>query len=69
MPDDTSMPVFILFDMQTGYLYGHLFARGPQDPFLREIVGWWSTHCSMPPIGLDHPEVIALPINGNFSAN
>jgi hypothetical protein len=32
LPEPASMPIFILFDTQTGYLYGHLFATGPEDP-------------------------------------
>jgi len=58
LPEKTSMPVFIIFDTQTGYLYGHLLAEGPEDPFLHEIVQWWSTHCSVNPVGLDDPGVI-----------
>lgn len=56
-PEQTSMPIFILFDTQTGYLYGHLFATGPEDPFLQEVIDWWGKHCSNSPIGLDHPEL------------
>ncbi|RMH05773.1 MAG: hypothetical protein D6704_08660 [Nitrospirae bacterium] len=59
MPDKPSMPLFILFDSSTGYLYGHLMAAGPDDPFLQEMLTWWSTHCSSPPIGLDEPDLIA----------
>ncbi len=55
MSDKTSMPIFILFDTKTGYLYGHLFADGPEDPFLHEVVEWWGTHCSTSPIGVDYP--------------
>ena len=57
MSEKASMPIFILFDTKTGYLYGHLFADGPDDPFLQEVVQWWSTHCSASPIGLDYPEL------------
>ena len=55
MSEKASMPLFILFDTKTGYLYGHLLADGPEDPFLQEVVQWWSTHCSASPIGLDYP--------------
>jgi len=55
MPEQTPTPMFILFDSKTGYLYGHLIASGPEDPFLNEMLNWWSTHCSLPPIGLDYP--------------
>ncbi len=54
-PEPTSMPIFILFDTQTGYLYGHLFATGPEDPFLQEVIQWWSQYCSNAPIGVDYP--------------
>lgn len=53
--EHASMPIFILFDTQTGYLYGHLFATGPEDPFLQEVIDWWSKQCSNTPIGLDEP--------------
>ena len=53
--EQASMPIFILFDTQTGYLYGHLFASGPEDPFLQEVIEWWSKQCSNKPIGLDEP--------------
>ena len=33
LQEPASVPIFILFDTQTGYLYGHLFATGPEDPF------------------------------------
>jgi hypothetical protein len=52
-PEKPSMPLFILFDSKTGYLYGHLMASGPDDPFLNDMLEWWSTHCSAVPIGLD----------------
>jgi|GEM_PF-1189460 len=56
LPEPTaSMPIFILFDTQTGYLYGHLFATGPEDPFLQEVIQWWSRYCSNTPIGVDYP--------------
>ena len=55
LPERASMPIFILFDTQTGYLYGHLFASGPEDPFLQEVIQWWGKHCSNTPIGLDYP--------------
>ncbi len=54
-PEKPSMPLFILFDSKTGYLYGHLMASGPDDPFLNDMLEWWSTHCSAIPIGLDYP--------------
>ena len=50
-----AMPLFILFDSKTGYLYGHLMASGPDDPFLNDMLDWWSTHCAAIPIGLDYP--------------
>lgn len=55
LPEPASMPIFILFDTQTGYLYGHLFATGPEDPFLQEVIQWWSQYCSNAPIGVDYP--------------
>lgn len=55
------MPIFILFDTKTGYLYGHLFATGPEDPFLQEVIDWWSAHCSTSPIGLDCPGLMSRP--------
>ena len=55
LQEPTSMPIFILFDTQTGYLYGHLFATGPEDPFLQEVIQWWSQYCSNTPIGVDYP--------------
>ena len=55
LPERASMPIFVLFDTQTGYLYGHLFASGPEDPFLQEVIQWWGKHCSTKPIGLDYP--------------
>ena len=55
IPEPASMPIFILFDTQTGYLYGHLFATGPEDPFLQEVIQWWSQYCSNTPIGVDYP--------------
>jgi hypothetical protein len=55
LPEPASMPIFILFDTQTGYLYGHLFATGPEDPFLQEVIQWWSRYCSNTPIGVDYP--------------
>lgn len=58
MPENSPMPLFILFDSKTGYLYGHLLASGPDDPFLNEMLEWWSTHCSAPPVGLDDPSLI-----------
>lgn len=60
-PDKPSMPLFILFDSKTGYLYGHLMASGPDDPFLNEMLEWWSTHCAAIPIGLDYPGLTATP--------
>lgn len=57
LPQPTPMPIFILFDTQTGYLYGHLFATGPEDPFLQEVIQWWSQYCSNTPIGVDYPGV------------
>ncbi len=54
-PESESMPIFILFDTQTGYLYGHLFATGPEDPFLQEVIQWWGQYCSNAPIGVDYP--------------
>lgn len=56
-PQPASLPVFVLFDSQTGYLYGHLFATGPEDPFLQEIMLWWGEYCSQRPIGVDYPGV------------
>ncbi|WNM62751.1 hypothetical protein [Candidatus Nitrospira neomarina] len=56
-PQPAPMPIFILFDTQTGYLYGHLFATGPEDPFLQEVIDWWSHYCSNSPIGVDYPGV------------
>ena len=41
IPQPAPMPIFILFDTQTGYLYGHLFATGPEDPFLQEVIDWF----------------------------
>ena len=70
MSDKTSMPIFILFDTKTGYLYGHLFATSPEDPFLQEVVEWWSTHCSTAPIGLDYPGLTKDPlIQNTLSSN
>ena len=57
LPESASMPIFILFDTQTGYLYGHLFATGPEDPFLQEVIQWWGQYCSQRPIGVDYPGV------------
>ncbi len=57
LPESASMPIFILFDTQTGYLYGHLFATGPEDPFLQEVIQWWGQYCSQHPIGVDYPGV------------
>ncbi len=57
LPESASMPIFILFDTQTGYLYGHLFATGPEDPFLQEVIQWWGEYCSQSPIGVDYPGV------------
>ncbi|MDA1303671.1 MAG: hypothetical protein O2999_05140 [Nitrospirae bacterium] len=54
-PEKNSMPLFILFDSKTGYLYGHLMASGPDDPFLNDMLEWWGSHCSAIPIGLDYP--------------
>jgi hypothetical protein len=61
LPEPASMPIFILFDTQTGYLYGHLFATGPEDPFLQEVIQWWSRYCSQAPIGVDYPGLIKEP--------
>lgn len=61
IPQPAPMPIFILFDTQTGYLYGHLFASGPEDPFLQEAIQWWSNYCSNTPIGEDYPGVTAHP--------
>ncbi len=60
-PEPASLPIFILFDTQTGYLYGHLFATGPEDPFLQEVIQWWSQYCSQAPIGVDYPGLIKEP--------
>lgn len=70
IPQPTPMPIFILFDTQTGYLYGHLFATGPEDPFLQEVIQWWSQYCSNTPIGVDYPGVTAYPQSaGSHSSN
>ncbi len=61
LPEPSSMPIFILFDTQTGYLYGHLFATGPEDPFLQEVIQWWSQYCSNTPIGVDYPGLTKEP--------
>ncbi len=61
LPPPAPMPIFILFDTQTGYLYGHLFASGPEDPFLQEVIHWWGHYCSHTPIGVDYPGVINHP--------
>ncbi|MEE8126275.1 MAG: hypothetical protein V3U07_08635 [Nitrospirales bacterium] len=58
LPEPASMPIFILFDTQTGYLYGHLFATGPEDPFLQEVIQWWSKYCATTPIGVDYPGLL-----------
>jgi hypothetical protein len=64
------MPIFILFDTQSGYLYGHLFATGPDDPFLQEAIQWWGRYCSNTPIGVDYPGVTKHPHSaGNLSSN
>jgi hypothetical protein len=70
IPQPTPMPIFILFDTQTGYLYGHLFATGPEDPFLQEVIQWWSHYCSNTPIGVDYPGVTKHPQPaGSLSSN
>lgn len=70
IPQPASMPIFILFDTQSGYLYGHLFATGPDDPFLQEAIQWWSRYCSNTPIGVDYPGVTKHPQSaGNLSSN
>ncbi|GJL53275.1 MAG: hypothetical protein NPIRA02_04070 [Nitrospirales bacterium] len=66
VPEKTSMPIFILFDTKTGYLYGHLFATGPEDPFLHEVVEWWGAHCSMSPIGVDYPGLTQTSLTTNM---
>ncbi len=69
-PEPSSMPIFILFDTQTGYLYGHLFATGPEDPFLQEVIQWWGRYCSHAPIGVDYPGLTKEPQpTSNLSSN
>ena len=70
MPEKSSLPLFILFDSKTGYLYGHLLASGPEDPFLNEMLEWWSVHCSAVPIGLDYPGLVGnAPSQNTLSSN
>jgi len=65
MSEKSSLPLFILFDSKTGYLYGHLLASGPEDPFLNEMLEWWSVHCSAVPIGLDYPGLVGNAFSQN----